>query len=57
MKEGPDQVRMFGRLVEQVVIEPGRESFEVFVAFGQHAGLHHHLPDIVHIPAGRKFVE
>jgi hypothetical protein len=57
VKERPDQVRVFGRLVEQVVIEPGRESFEVFVAFGQHTGLHHHLSDVVHVSVGRKFVQ
>jgi hypothetical protein len=35
-----------------MMVEPGRQPLEVFMPFGQHAGLHQHLPDVVDVAAG-----
>jgi hypothetical protein len=56
-QERPDEVRVLDRFVGQVVLEPGRDPFEVLVPFGQHAGLHHDLPDVVEAAGGGQLVQ
>ena len=57
MQKRTDQVRVLGRFVSEVVIEPCRNTFEVLVAARQYAGLHHDLPDVVDAGSGRQFIE
>ncbi len=38
VQERADQVRVRGWLADQVVLEPGRDPFEILVSSGQHAG-------------------
>jgi hypothetical protein len=55
--ERPDQSGMLGRLAGQGRVQPGGQSFQVIVAFGQDAGDHQQLADVVLVPAGWEFVE
>jgi hypothetical protein len=55
--ERTDQVRVLGRFVSEVVIEPCRNTFEILVAARQYAGLHHDLPDVVDAGSGWQFIE
>ena len=52
-----DEVRVLDWFVGQVVLEPGRDPFEVFVSLRQHAGLHHDLPDVVEAAGGWQLVQ
>jgi hypothetical protein len=57
MQKRTDEVRVLGRLVSEVVIEPCRNTFEVHVAARRYTGLHHHLPDVVGAGSGRQVIE
>jgi hypothetical protein len=57
VQERADEVGVLDRLVGQVVLQPGRNTFEVLVSFGEHPGLHHHLAEMLKSGTGRQFVE
>ena len=57
MQKRTDQVRVLGRFVSEVVIEPCWNTFEVLVAARQYASLHHDLPDVVDAGRGGQVIE
>jgi hypothetical protein len=57
VQERADEERVLGRLVGQVVIEPGRDAFRILVALRQDAGLDQDLPEVVQAVAGRQLVQ
>lgn len=57
VQDRTDEVGVLDRLVCQVVLQPGRNTFEVLVSFGEHPGLHHHLPEMLKSGTGRQLVQ
>jgi hypothetical protein len=57
VQERADEVGLLDRLVGQVVLQPGRNTLEVLVSFGEHPGLHHHLPQMLKSSTRRQFVQ
>jgi hypothetical protein len=57
VQERADEVGVLDRLVGQVVLQPGRNTFEILVSFGEHPGLHHHLPEMLKSGTGWQLVQ